>query len=359
MVIDSRFWHGKKVLVTGHTGFKGSWLSLWLQQLGAEVLGIALAPTSNPNLFQLANVESEMTSVIADINDLDLVKSVFQQFQPDIVIHMAAQALVRYSYSDPVETYKTNVMGTMNVLEAIRSCGSVKSAIMVTTDKCYDNKEWQRPYHEDDALGGHDPYSSSKACAELLIDSYRCSFFDGQANTAIASVRAGNVIGGGDWAEDRLIPDIVRAKNTQQTLKIRYPQAIRPWQHVLDPLHGYLMLAEKLFIQGQQYAQAWNFGPLEEDSKPVQWIADYFANKWPDFEWQLESDVQPHEAVTLKLDCTKAHEQLAWQPRWTMNATLASIDHWYDALEKGKDMKAVCFEQIKQFNNTEVLATAI
>ena len=356
MVSTTHFWQGKKVLVTGHTGFKGSWLSLWLQQLGAQVLGLSFEPVTQPNLFETARVEAGMTSIIGDICDLELVKQTFQQFQPDIVIHMAAQALVRVSYQDPVETYQTNVMGTVNILEGIRTCGSVQAAIMVTTDKCYDNKEWSQAYHENDALGGHEPYSSSKACAELLIDSYRRSFFDEPDATAIASVRAGNVIGGGDWAQDRLIPDIVRAKAARQPLTIRYPQAIRPWQHVLDPLHGYLLLAEKLFDQGQSYAQAWNFGPLPEGSKSVQWIADYFVNKWDYFEWQLEADVQPHEAVTLKLDCTKAHERLTWRPLWTISETLSSIDQWYEAFEQDSDMKLVCLEQIEKFSHDESLA---
>ncbi|KKM99988.1 hypothetical protein LCGC14_1142390, partial [marine sediment metagenome] len=235
LVSVASFWQGKKVLITGHTGFKGSWLSLWLQQLGAQVTGLSLAPNTEPNLFDVANVADGMTSIIGDIRDLALVNKVFQQCQPDIVIHLAAQALVRYSYIDPIATYQTNVMGTLNILETLRSSDSVKAAIMVTTDKCYDNKEHHQAYQETDPLGGHDPYSSSKACAELLIDSYRRSFFTEANSTAIASVRAGNVIGGGDWSEDRLIPDIVAASHANQPLNIRYPQAIRPWQHVLEP----------------------------------------------------------------------------------------------------------------------------
>ncbi len=348
-MIDSQFWHGKKVLVTGHTGFKGSWLSIWLQELGAQVLGLALKPETTPNLFEVAYVEEGMTSVIGDIRDLALVKKTFQEFQPEIVIHMAAQALVRYSYKDPVETYQTNVMGTMNVLEGIRSCGSVKAAIMVTTDKCYENKEWERPYHENDVLGGHDPYSSSKACAELLTESYRRSFFI-DSPIAVATVRAGNVIGGGDWSEDRLIPDIVKANLVNQPLKVRYPDAIRPWQHVLDPLHGYLMLTERLFEQGQDYAQAWNFGPMSEGLKPVRWIADFFSDRWSGFSWELEAEQQPHEASILKLDCTKAHEQLSWQPKWGLEMALDKIEQWYAGFDNSQDMKKICQVQIEQFS---------
>jgi len=343
------FWQDKKVLITGHTGFKGSWLSIWLQQLGADVLGIALEPATNPSLFDVANVAEGMQSHIIDINDLVAVKQVFHAFQPDIVFHMAAQALVRESYDNPVETYQTNVMGSLNILEAIRSCESVKSAIMVTTDKCYDNKEWRWPYRESDELGGHDPYSSSKACAELLIDSYRRSFFAKPDSTAIASVRAGNVIGGGDWSNDRLIPDIVRAKKNQTPLVLRYPEAIRPWQHVLEPVNGYLLLAENLFNHGNKFAQAWNFGPTEQGLKSVESIVDYFSQKWPAFDWQLEAQSQPHEALTLKLDCTKAHELLGWQAKWSLTDSLDNIESWYQRFDDGEDMKQVCIEQIQSY----------
>lgn len=347
----SCFWQGKKVLVTGHTGFKGSWLSLWLQQLGAQVIGLSLAPTSSPNLFDVASVADDMTSIIGDIRDLTLVNKVFQQFQPDIVIHLAAQALVRYSYVDPIETYQTNVMGTLNILEALRSSDSAKVAIMVTTDKCYDNKEQHRPYQETDPLGGHDPYSSSKACAELLIDSYRRSFFTDPNSTAIASVRAGNVIGGGDWSVDRLIPDIVAASQANEPLNIRYPQAIRPWQHVLEPLHGYLLLAEKLFNHGQDYAEAWNFGPMAEGEQSVSWIAEYFAQRWATFTWSSDGEDQPHEANVLKLDCSKAREHLDWSPHWSLEKTLEQIDKWYNDFDNNYNMKQVCLEQVALFTN--------
>ncbi len=350
-MINPEFWQGKKVLVTGHTGFKGSWLSIWLQSLGADVLGVALEPDNEPNLFEQANVGLGMASVIGDICDLDFLIETVQQYQPDIVFHLAAQALVRESYNDPVETYQTNVLGTMNVLEAIRACEQVKAAVMVTTDKCYDNKEWQWPYRENDRLGGHDPYSSSKACAEILIESYRRSFFSKPDSAAIASARAGNVIGGGDWAKDRLIPDILSAYNSQKDLKIRYPEAIRPWQHVLDPLHGYLLLAEKLFSDGSEYAQAWNFGPSNDSVKPVRWIADYFAQRWSEFNWQLDGDDQLHEAGILKLDCSKAHKHLDWQPRWEIEQALDYIIAWTDRFNEQQDMKQVCLQQIADYVN--------
>ena len=348
-MISPGFWQGKKVLITGHTGFKGSWLSLWLQQLGAQVTGLSLAPATSPNLFEVAHVADDMTSIVGDICNLTLVKDVFTQCRPDIVIHLAAQALVRFSYDEPIETYQTNVMGTLNILEALRTCNSVKAAIMVTTDKCYDNKEQHRPYKEIDPLGGHDPYSSSKACAELLIDSYRRSFFSATDATAIASVRAGNVIGGGDWSTDRLIPDIVAATNSKHALMIRNPLAIRPWQHVLDPLNGYLLLAEKLFNHGHEYAQAWNFGPLNEGEKSVSWIADYFTQRWPDFSWTTNDEQQPHEAMILKLDCSKAKEQLAWSPQWSLEQSLEQIDAWYQNFDNHYNVKQTCLEQIALF----------
>jgi len=342
------FWQNKKVLVTGHTGFKGSWLSLWLQKLGANVTGIALAPEFNPCLFNFANVAQNMRSEFANINNLENVKRIFDEFKPEIVIHMAAQALVRPSYADPVETYQTNVMGTMNVLEAARHCGTVKAAIMVTTDKCYENKEWDWPYREQDALGGHDPYSSSKACAEILIDSYRRSFLYDD-NIALASVRAGNVIGGGDWSQDRLIADIIRAKQNSQPLKIRYPNAVRPWQHVLEPLSAYLLLAQNLYENGADFASAWNIGPKPEGLKSVSWIAEYFSAVWADFDWHSENVEQLHEASTLKLDCSKIQAKLGWQAKWSIEQALSKIIEWHDQLDAGADMQTVCFEQIEQY----------
>ena len=349
-MITPSFWQGKKILLTGHTGFKGSWLSLWLQKLGADVIGLSLSPESKPNLYEEANIEQGMTSIIGNICDLELVKNTLQQFKPEIVFHLAAQALVLNSYDDPVETYQTNVMGSLNILEAIKECNSVKSVIMVTTDKCYENQERQRPYRESDRLGGHDPYSSSKACAELLISSYRHSFFAKANSASIASVRAGNVIGGGDWAQNRLISDIVSAYNSQQTLKIRYPDAVRPWQHVLEPLHGYLLLAEKLYIdKDNRYTQAWNFGPMDESVRPVSWIADYFSQRWTTFNWEIDGNEQLHEAGILKLDCTKAHEFLSWQPNWTINEAIEKIISWTERFNNNDDMKQTCLEQIEQF----------
>jgi CDP-glucose 4,6-dehydratase len=353
LVIEQAFWQGKKVLVTGHTGFKGSWLALWLQQLGADVLGVALAPEISPNLFTEAKVADKMQSVFADINDLASLQKTVTEFEPEVVVHMAAQALVRQSYKDPIDTYQTNVMGTLNVLETIRSCASVKAAVMVTTDKCYDNKEWVWPYREQDTLGGYDPYSSSKACAEILIDSYRRSFFAAENFVAIASVRAGNVIGGGDWSPDRLIPDIIRAKQDKQTLEIRYPTAIRPWQHVLEPLSAYLLLAQALYEQGEQFASAWNIGPNADGLKTVEWIANKFKQAWPDFDWQQQKNVQLHEANTLKLDCSKIQTQLNWHPKWPIDKSIELIIQWHDSFVRGEDMKQVCLQQIDLYQTAQ------
>lgn len=355
VAMSSSFWQGKRVFLTGHTGFKGSWLSLWLQQLGAEVTGFSLVPSTQPNLFETANVENGMTSIIGDIRDLEHVKKVFKQVQPEIVIHMAAQALVRYSYDNPVETYATNVMGTLHVLEAIRSITTVRSAVMITTDKCYENKEWQWGYRENEAMGGHDPYSSSKGCAELLIASYRNSFFPAgkhnQHQTAIASARAGNVIGGGDWSEDRLVPDIIKAFVNQKTVNIRNPKAIRPWQHVLEPLSGYLVLAEKLYTEGNEFAEAWNFGPKSEDVKPVQWIVEKMALQWGDkVKWNVDTEEHPHEAHYLRLDCSKANENLHWHPQWDLPHALQKIIKWHKAILDGKDMQNMCIEQINEYS---------
>ena len=282
--VSDNFWRGKRVFMTGHTGFKGSWLSLWLQSMGAQVVGYALAPPTNPSLFEVAEVGKGMTSIIGDIRDLEKLRAVFTEHKPDIVIHMAAQPLVRYSYIEPVETYATNVMGTVNLLEAVRSTPSVKAVVNITSDKCYENREWVWGYRENEAMGGYDPYSSSKGCAELVASAYRNSYFHPdkyqQHGVAIASARAGNVIGGGDWAGDRLIPDILRAIVLGEPVHIRSPHAIRPWQHVLEPLSGYLQLAQKLYTDGTAYAEGWNFGPNEEDAKPVQWIVEKLTESW-------------------------------------------------------------------------------
>ena len=350
----STFFQGKKVLVTGHTGFKGSWLSLWLQSMGANVIGYALAPPTNPSLFDIAEVESGMTSIIGDIRDLDKLQTVFTEQQPEIVIHMAAQPLVRYSYQNPVETYSTNVMGTVNVLEAVRHCASVKAVVNITTDKCYENREWAWGYRENEPMGGHDPYSNSKGCAELVTAAYRNSYFHHEHyqehGVAIASARAGNVIGGGDWAEDRLIPDIMRAITHNEAVNIRNPHAIRPWQHVLEPLSGYLKLAQTLYEQGSNCAEGWNFGPNDEDAKPVQWIVEHLTQAWGDgARWQVDNGKHPHEAHYLKLDCSKAKARLNWVPKWRLEVALDQIIAWQKQYQQGADMKAVTLAQISDY----------
>lgn len=347
------FWKNKKVLVTGHTGFKGSWLSLWLQQMGADVTGFALAPPTQPNLFTLANIASGMQSIIGDLRDFNQVYKAVTEAQPEIIIHMAAQPLVRYSYEAPVETYATNVMGTVHLLEAAKQTTRVKTIINVTTDKCYENKEWERGYTEEDRLGGHDPYSNSKACAELVTSAFRNSYFYGDSPIALASVRAGNVIGGGDWAADRLIPDIIKACMEKKSVTLRNPNSTRPWQHVLEPLGGYLLLAEKLYFSPKQYAEGWNFGPEENDAKPVRWITDFIFKLWqhPD-NWQQDQQPQPHEAHYLKLDCTKAKNQLNWQPRWNIEKGLTETVNWYKAWQANKNMRDVTLNQIEDFINT-------
>lgn len=343
------FWRKRKVLITGHTGFKGSWLSLWLQLLDADLLGYSLASPSIPNLFTLATVSHGMTSVIGDIRDYSFLQQTVQAFQPEIIFHLAAQPLVRYSYQEPIETYATNVMGTVNLLEAARSAQSVKAIINVTTDKCYENKEWQRGYHEQDMLGGYDPYSNSKACSELVTSAYRTSYFN-ERNIGLASARAGNVIGGGDWAVDRIIPDIIRAFMNHEPVLIRNPNAERPWQHVLESLSGYLLLAEKLYHSQVGYSESWNFGPSEFDIKPVSWIVEKMIQVWGEgVSWKPDSKTNPHEATYLKLDCRKANDQLGWRPRWHLEKSLEETIKWYRAYHAGKNMREVTLSQIKNF----------
>jgi CDP-glucose 4,6-dehydratase len=353
MTVNPAFWCGKRVFLSGHTGFKGSWLSLWLQSLGAQVHGLALSPPATPNLFTVAQVAKGMTSsTIGDIRDLATVQRAMQVCQPDIVIHMAAQPLVRLSYAEPVETYATNVMGTVHVLEAARQSSSVKSLVVVTTDKCYDNKEWAWGYREDEPMGGHDPYSNSKGCAELVTSAYRRSFLQAQ-DKAVASARAGNVIGGGDWAADRLVPDILRAFEQNQPVVIRNPQATRPWQHVLEPLSGYLCLAEQLYTQGQALAEGWNFGPKDDDARPVQWIVEHMVKRWGNgASWQQDGGVHPHEANYLKLDISKAKARLGWQPRWPLATALEHITSWHRAWLEQQDMYQLCLAQIQQYTST-------
>jgi len=350
--VNSAFWEGKKVFLTGHTGFKGSWLSLWLQSMGAIVKGYSLAPPTNPSLFTVANVAAKMESQIGDIRDLELLKGSMLGFNPDILIHMAAQPLVRLSYVEPVDTYTTNVIGTVNVLEAARTCPNLKAIVSVTTDKCYENKEWAWGYRENEPMGGHDPYSSSKGCAELVSSAYRNSFFNTEDSAALATARAGNVIGGGDWADDRLIPDILKAFENSKAVVVRNPLSTRPWQHVLEPLSGYLVLAEHLYQFGQEYAEAWNFGPKEEDCKPVNWILDQMVATWGEGAgWELDQNNNPHEAGFLKLDCSKAKQKLHWDPRWNLDYTLSLIVNWHQAWRGGKNMHEQCLTEIKNYSN--------
>ncbi len=346
------FWHGKRVLLTGHTGFKGSWLSLWLQSMCAEVRGISLDPPTTPALFNVAQVAQGMDHQVADIRDLEAIKFLVSSFKPEIVIHMAAQPLVRLSYQQPIETYATNVMGTLHLLEAARNAGSVRAIVNITTDKCYENKEWSWGYREDEPMGGHDPYSSSKGCVELLSSAYRKSFLKDSGIT-IATARAGNVIGGGDWALDRLVPDILKALEQQQTVQIRNPYAIRPWQHVLEPLSGYLVLAERLFEHGHQDAEGWNFGPRDEDAKPVQWIVEQLCQTWGGgATWAMQPGDHPHEAHFLKLDISKAHQRLQWAPRWSLQTALSQIIHWHQAWLAGQDMRKICLQQISSYQTS-------
>jgi CDP-glucose 4,6-dehydratase len=343
------FWYGKRVLLTGHTGFKGSWLSLWLQAMGTTLRGLSLTPTTEPALFDVARVGDGMEHRVADIREFSAVQAQMSEFRPEIVIHMAAQPLVRLSYQQPIETYATNVMGTVHVLEAARHAGSVKAIVSITTDKCYENREWVWGYREDEPMGGHDPYSNSKGCAELVSSAYRKSYLR-HAGIAMATARAGNVIGGGDWAEDRLVPDVLRALQQGQPVQIRNPHAIRPWQHVLEPLAGYLLLAERLHEQGQTHAEGWNFGPRDEDAKPVQWIVEHLCERWGDgASWTLQPGDHPHEANVLKLDISKARQRLQWTPRWSLETALTHITEWHQAWLAGQDMRALCLQQINQY----------
>ncbi len=334
------FWKDKRVLVTGHTGFKGAYLSLWLQSLGAQVTGLALEPPTTPSLFDVLKLDSGMMSVIGDIRDAKTVRDVMERAKPEIVIHMAAQSLVRYSYAHPLETYATNVMGTAHVLDAVRHAGGVKAVVSVTSDKCYENRERDEPYREDEAMGGHDPYSNSKGCAELVTAAYRNSYFSDGA-VAVASARAGNVIGGGDWAADRLIPDMVRAFEAGRPVLIRSPRSIRPWQHVLEPLNGYLTLAERLYEQGAGYTEGWNFGPQDSDMKPVEYIVERLTSLWGEgASWHRDTAPQPHEAKILKLDSGKARQKLGWNNVWLLDMALERIVAWHKAHAAGDDMRA-------------------
>ena len=349
------FWQGRRVFLTGHTGFKGGWLALWLQSLGADVAGFALAPPTEPALFHEAGVPSGMTSLIGDIRDLRAVSDAMVSHRPEIVLHLAAQPLVRLSYAQPVETYATNVMGTVHVLEAARAAGSVRAIVNVTTDKCYENHGWAWGYREDDALGGFDPYSNSKACSELVTSSYRRSFF-AEGGVALASARAGNVIGGGDFAADRLVPDILRAFDRDEPVVVRNPHAVRPWQHVLEPLAGYLLLAERLISDGQAVAQAYNFGPRDDDARPVQWIVERMSSvRGNGAKWALSKDEHPHEASFLKLDISKAQAELGWRPRWGLSTALDNVVEWHVRWRSKGDARELCMEQINRY--TQLMST--
>lgn len=343
------FWAGKRVFLTGHTGFKGGWLSLWLAELGAHVHGFALAPPTEPSLFVEARVEQRLAGHrIGDIRDREALVAAVADARPDIVIHMAAQPLVRASYDIPVETYATNVMGTVHLLDAVRRAGDVAALVSVTTDKCYRNKEWLWPYRENEALGGHDPYSSSKACAELVTAAYRSSFH-AAGRPFIGSGRAGNVIGGGDWASDRLVPDALRALDAGVALKVRSPGAIRPWQHVLEPLSGYLVLAERLATDGAPFADGWNFGPADGDARPVDWVLDRLTRLAPGLRWERDGQPGVHEANFLKLDSSRARALLGWVPRWTLARALERTVAWHQAWRAGEDMAATTTAQIRAY----------
>ena len=348
------FWRGRRVLVTGHTGFKGAWLSLWLQALGAEVTGFALAPPTEPSLFELANVASGMHSTLGDVRDPAAVQAALDQARPEVLVHMAAQSLVRQSYADPVGTYATNVMGTVNVLDAARRCPSLRAVLVVTSDKCYENREWAWGYRENEPMGGHDPYSNSKGCAELVTEAYRRSFLQA-GGVAVASARAGNVIGGGDWAKDRLVPDAFAAFSAGRPLVIRHPHAVRPWQHVLEPLSGYLALCERLHEGGADVAEGWNFGPHPEDARPVAWVAQALADLWGDGA-QVATDAgqHAHEAYTLKLDTSKAQSRLNWRPRLRLGHALEQTVRWAKAHAAGVPMRELTCAQIEEFQREAI-----
>jgi CDP-glucose 4,6-dehydratase len=345
--VTDAFWRGRRVFLTGHTGFKGSWLALWLTRMGADVTGFAL-PAESPSLFDQARIAELVTHVEGDIRDLAAVEAAMAAVRPEVVFHLAAQPLVRLSYATPVETFATNVQGTVHVLDACRRIAGLKAIVCITSDKCYENRETDRPYREDDAMGGHDPYSASKGAAEIVASAYRRSFFsDGGAR--LASVRAGNVIGGGDWAADRLIPDLIRAMIAGERPLIRSPDSIRPWQHVLEALGGYLMIAERLAEGDESVATGWNFGPAEADTQPVRWIVQHMTTAWGAPGWDQPDGPQPHEARLLKLDCAKAREELGWRPAYTLDKALTRIVEWHRHVAEGGDARAVSLAQLDDY----------
>jgi len=347
-MIDQEFWVGKRVFVTGHTGFKGGWLCLWLNHLGSLVKGYSLEPPTSPSLYEAARIDNIVDSQIGDIRDQELLHKSMVSFNPDILIHMAAQPLVRLSYDEPIETYEVNIMGTVKVLEVARHCPNLKAIINITTDKCYENLGLDKSYSETDPMGGFDPYSSSKACSELVTSSYRRSYLN-DLGVGLASVRSGNVIGGGDWANDRLIPDILRSFELNKSVIVRNPNATRPWQHVLEPLSGYLLLAQKLYTNSEKYSEGWNFGPNEKDVQPVHWILDKMISYWPNASWTLDDNVNPHEASFLKLDISKASEILGWTPTWDLKMTLGNIIRWHKLWIGDAEMQQVCITEIDNF----------
>jgi CDP-glucose 4,6-dehydratase len=350
------FYKGKRVFITGHTGFKGSWLCLVLNKMGAQITGYALEPPTNPSLFVQAGIATTITHIIGDVRDLDHLNKAMAVAKPEIVIHMAAQPLVRESYKIPVETYAINVMGTVHLLDAVRQTTGVKALVNVTTDKCYENQEWHWGYRENEPMGGYDPYSNSKGCSELVTAAYRNSYFNKNTyekhGVALGSARAGNVIGGGDWADDRLIPDFIRAIIKGEKVQIRSPYAIRPWQHVLEPLTGYLTLAKALYEHGPNFASAWNFGPDDSDAQNVEWITQRICQLWGNgASFEIDKNPQPHEAHYLKLDCSKAKAELGWIPKWNIETTLESIVEWTKAYLNKEDLKVVCEKQITEYFN--------
>lgn len=356
VAVNKEFWKSKRVFLTGHTGFKGSWLSLWLKNLGAQVTGFSLPPPTQPSLYELANVSTGMTSINGDVRNFGFLKEVIGEKKPELVIHMAAQSVVRLSYEDPLETYSTNVMGTINLLEAIRQLELPCVVVNVTSDKCYENKNWVWGYRENEPLGGHDPYSNSKACSELVTAAYRESYFQNansnQSRVMVASGRAGNVIGGGDWTKDQLIPDIMRAFVSGQTVHIRNPHAVRPWQFVLEPLSGYLVLAEHLWNHGLEFAEGWNFGPHEEDTQPVSWIVQNISTLWGNGAcWELDRGGHPHEAKILKLDISKARTKLGWSPKMRLTQAVEWVVEWYKAYQEKKDLREITQAQIARYEN--------
>ena len=346
------FYRGKRVLITGHTGFKGGWLAFWLQTLGAEVIGYALPPSTVPSFFDAVKLNKKINSILGDIRNSELLESVFRQYKPEIVFHLAAQPLVRYSYREPVETYETNVMGTVRVLEACRATPFVRAVVNITSDKCYEDTKQKKSYREDDPMGGYDPYSSSKGCAEIITQAYIRSYFNpeeapSKQKCSLASARAGNVIGGGDFAPDRLVPDCIRAFEAQKPIVIRYPDAVRPWQHVLEPLYGYLLLAQHLYEGGRTFSGGWNFGPNDEDRKPVQEIVEQIIRLWGEINsWQIDPSNPPYEALYLALDCSKAKKRLVWSPQWDINSALEKTVAWYKAFSQNEDMQRMTLQQI-------------